>query len=215
MDYRSTHAIYVRAKQDTEFKPFRVILTGGLTGLGYWFFFPKHQFLEGVPGVALAVLVGAVCVPAIEFMWNYLRAPLRLADERIAELEAQVSQYKATKSEQEINLGGDHVVKGRWYGQRFVFDEPIDDFIATLPFQRKHNPGSITLSCKPNSLGHFRYIVEGYATVCVRTPGTSTGRTIKGSGELEMPLNEDAQLEFESIEGTGRLRWLTLGWTEA
>jgi len=203
MDYRSTHAIYVRAKQDIEFKPFRVILTGGLTGLGYWFFFPKHQFLEGMPGVALAVLVGAVCVPAIEFMWNYLRAPLRLADERIEELEAQVSQYKATKSEQEINLGGDHVVKGRWYGQRFVFDEPIDDFIATLPFQRKHNPGSITLSCKPNSLGHFRYIVEGDATVCVRTPGTVTGRRCNSISEMKVKVADAYHPQAKSCANCG------------
>ena len=215
MNYRSIPAIYNRAKKDTEFKPFRIIISGALIGLACWLYLPIHQFPNTFARITIGVLIGVVVFPAIEFIWNYFRAPLKLADERITELQAHISLYKATKNEQEINLGDGHVLKGRWYGKRFVFDESCEDFSVLLPLESMRNPISIRVSCRPGSLGHFSFVVNGSASLYVRTPGGVNGKILKGSGELEMPLNENAQLEFEYIKGNGTLRWFTLGWTES
>jgi len=79
---------WARAKRDTNLTFRReacvAVIIAGLA----WKLLPEQQAREEITAIVLAVVAGVIIFPLLELAWNYLWAPLRIARDRISDLES-------------------------------------------------------------------------------------------------------------------------------
>lgn len=73
----------------------RELAVGIVAGLLAWGFLPEQEVMNEALAILAAVLAAVLIVPASEFAWNWLCAPVRIANDKVAVLQSQVNNYQA------------------------------------------------------------------------------------------------------------------------
>ncbi len=84
-----------RARRDTRISVPREIGVAVIAAVLAWYLLPNEQAMEEVTAIAIAAIAAAVIWPCAEFAWNWLRAPLRIANDQISRLEDQNAALQA------------------------------------------------------------------------------------------------------------------------
>jgi len=171
---------------------------GLLTGLLTWYFLPVQDAMTEAKIITFAVVSALAILPLLEFLWNFIKSPIQILLERIEVLEKEKSTKKATN----YKIKG-HDVSGRWFGDQFVLDySPIKTSLARVVDYTDETPEDdkihrVDLPCPPNTLAKIKYSVRNNMRFFIRQADTQGGTEIFGSGIIDVPVNEFAEIELQ------------------
>jgi hypothetical protein len=120
------YARWKRAKQDTEFSIGEELIGAIATAIGAWFirrhFNEPGELVSDLWFIVLAAIVGAVVVPILKFIWNFIKAPHRILEEENAVL---VQSNKEAESHIKALTAESHAGAKQWreMAERFAKED--------------------------------------------------------------------------------------------
>ena len=169
--------------------------------------------MERVIAVGIALLTGALIIPSGKLLWNRLQAPARIANDQVVLLREQIGKYQAAEGIQVVRID-DHEINGRWYGRKFVLDNPKRQFDVEV---REINEGErlFHVECPPHSLAHIEICMSDVSKVHFSKPGADSQIVEGNSASIEVTVDQNSKLEMWVEWGSGKLSVYLLAWTRA
>ena len=169
--------------------------------------------MEKVIAIGIAILTGALIIPSGKLLWNRLQAPARIANDQIDLLRDQIRKHQAAEGIQVVRID-DNEINGRWYGRKFVLDNPKRQF--DLKVSKINEVGKLMhVECPPHSLAHIEISMSDTSKVHFSKPGADS-QIIEGtSASIEVPVDQNSNFEVWVEWGSGKLSVYLLAWTRA
>ena len=206
-----------RAWQDTKSNLgwLETVLGGTLTGaISYGvlsYLASEGAAMEEVIAICIGIFTAGFLIPSGKLMWNRIQAPARRANDKISDLQKQIDIYKAIEGIQEVKIV-DREINGRWYGKKFVLDNPKHQFNAEL--RDLCDGGKLFyIECPPHALVHIEIVASEISKVHFSRPEADS-QIIEGmGGNLEVTVDRNSNINVWAEWGTGELSVYLLAWT--
>lgn len=226
MDYQgpriSIRTRLKRACADTSIDWRRELIGAIIFAGAVWWFLPKSEAVKQITLVAIAVVTAVVVLPLLDFGWNYLRAPERILREENQKLREQVQEYQSIQGIEEFQLN-EQTVKGRWYGSRFILDEPMFQMWGLIEVEEHEE--NLKISAPPHSLARIRYEIQesprypwgkGQAQITIGRISSNGAKPLPSDGGVvDVPVNGESVFKYKVVQPKGNSSVVTfdlLGW---
>ena len=174
----------------------------------------EEAAMEELIAIAVAILTGGFFIPATKLCWNRIQAPTRIANDQITLLRGELDSYKSAHGIELVRVGNDSV-EGRWYGNKFVLDNPKLQFNTKFSVPNEGN-GLFYVECPPHSLAHLAISMSESSKLHFSKPGADSHTIVEGSdGTVEVPVDGHSRFEMWVEWGRGDLSVYLLAWTKA
>ena len=150
--------------------------------------------MEEVIAIGIAILTGALIIPSGKLLWNRLQAPARIANDEIALLREQIGKYQAAEGVQIVKIDNNKI-NGRWYGRKFVLDNPKRQFDVEVS---EINEGGrlFHVECPPHSLARIEISMSHISKVHFSKPGADSQVIEGNNASIEVAVDQNSKFEM-------------------